>query len=143
MCFQCGDIYHQAGYKVIQVPVPGEAPTPSPFVKKEPAATQEPTGPSTLKNEPAATQEPAGPSKPKTEPATTQEPVGTIKLKTESCIAREAPTIVNKAVQTMPMEEFVPPNQINLSTSREQSTQTSAPPTTSHAETQTFQLWDE
>jgi hypothetical protein len=43
----------------------------------------------------------------------------------------------------MPMEEFVPPNQINLSTSREQSTQTSPHPTTSHAETQTFQLWDE
>ena len=36
------DIYYQAGYKVIQVPVPGAAPTPSPFVvKEEPAATQE------------------------------------------------------------------------------------------------------
>jgi hypothetical protein len=127
MCCQCGDIYHQAGYKEIQVPVPGEAPTPSPFVKKELAATQEP----------------AGPSKPKTEPAATQEPVGPIKLKTESCIAREAPTVVNKAVQTMPMEEFVPPNQINLSTSREQATQTLPKLTTSNAETQTFQLWDE
>jgi hypothetical protein len=85
MCCQCGDIYHQAGYKVIQVPVPGEAPTPSPFeVKEEPAATQEPAGPSKLKNEPAATQEPAGPSKPKTEPIATQEPTGPIKLKTES-----------------------------------------------------------
>jgi hypothetical protein len=39
MCCQCGDIYYQAGYKVIQVPVPGAAPTPSPFVvKEEPAA---------------------------------------------------------------------------------------------------------
>jgi hypothetical protein len=143
MCCQCGDIYHQAGYKVIQVPVPGAAPTPSPFVKEEPAATQEPAGPSKLKTEPAATQEPAGPSKPKTEPAATQEPAGPLKLKTESCIAtREAPTVVNKAVQTMPMEEFVPPNQINLSTSREQSTQTLLNPTTSNAETQT-QLWDE
>jgi hypothetical protein len=55
---------------------------------------------------------------------------------------REAPTVVNKAVQTMPMEEFVPPNQINLSTSREQATQTLPNPTTSNAETQT-QLWDE
>jgi hypothetical protein len=143
MCCQCGDIYHQAGYKVIQVPVPGAAPTPSPFVKEEPAATQEPAGPSKLKTEPAATQEPAGPSKPKTEPAATQEPAGPLKLKTESCIApREAPTVVNKAVQTMPMEEFVPPNQINLSTSREQFTQTLPNPTTSNAETQT-QLWDE
>jgi hypothetical protein len=127
MCCQCGDIYHQAGYKVIQVPVSGATPTPSPFVKKEPAATQEP----------------AGPSKPKTEPAATQEPAGPLKLKTESCITREAPTVVNKVVQTMTMEEFSPPNQTNLSTSREQSTQTMPNPTTSHAETQTSQLWDE
>jgi hypothetical protein len=42
----------------------------------------------------------------------------------------------------MPMEEFTPPNQINLSTFKEQSTQTLPHPTTSNAETQT-QLWDE
>jgi hypothetical protein len=49
MCCQCGDIYYQAGYKVVQVLVPGAAPTPSPFeVKKEHAATQEPAGPSKL-----------------------------------------------------------------------------------------------
>jgi hypothetical protein len=127
MCCQCGDIYHQASYKIIQVPVPGAAPIPSPFVKKEPTATQEPTGP----------------SKPKTEPAATQEPAGTINLKTKSCIVRKAPTVVNKAVQTMTMEEFAPPNHTNLSTSREQSTQTMPNPNTSHAETQTSQLWDE
>jgi hypothetical protein len=139
MCFQCGDVYHQASYKVIQVPVPGAAPTPSPFeVKEEPAITQEPAGCSKLKTEPATTQEPTGPSKPKTEPAATQEPAGSPRLKTEPCIAtREVSTVVNKAVQTMPMEEFVPPNQINLSTSREQSTQTLHNPTTSNAETQT------
>jgi regulator of replication initiation timing len=144
MCCQCGDIYHQAGYKVIQVPVPGAVPIPSPFeVKKEPAATQEPTGSTKLKTEPAATQEPAGPSKLKTEPVATQEPAGPSRLKTEPYIvAREVPTIVNKVVQTMPMEEFAPPNQINLSTSKEQSTQTLPNPTTSNAETQT-QLWDE
>ena len=40
MCCQCGDIYYQAGYKVIQLPVPGATPIPSPFVaKEEPAAT--------------------------------------------------------------------------------------------------------
>jgi hypothetical protein len=112
MCCQCGDIYYQADYKVIQVPVPRAAPTPSPFEVKE---------------EPTATQEPTGPPKPMTEP----------------CIAtKEAPTFVNKAVQTVPMKEFTPPNQINLSTSREQSTQTLPHPTTSNTETQT-QLWDE
>jgi hypothetical protein len=144
MCCQCGDIYYQAGYKVIQVPVPGAAPTPSPFeVKEELAATQEPAGPTKLKTEPVVTQEPAGPSKLKTEPAATQEPAGPPRLKTEPCIAtKEAPTIVNKAVQTMPMEEFTPPNQINLSTSREQSTQTLPHRTSSNSETQT-QLWDE
>jgi hypothetical protein len=144
MCCQCGDIYYQAGYKVIQVPVPGAAPTPSPFeVKEEPAATQEPAGPTKLKTEPVATQEPAGPSKLKTKPATTQEPAGPPRLKTEPCIAtKEAPTVVNKVVQTLPMEEFTPPKQINLPTFKEQSTQTLPHPTTSNAETQT-QLWDE
>jgi hypothetical protein len=41
------------------------------------------------------------------------------------------------------MEEVTPPSQINLSTSREQSTQTMPNPTTFHAETQTSHLWDE
>jgi hypothetical protein len=137
MCCQCGDIYYQVGYKVIQFPVPGAAPIPSPFVaKEEPAATKEPAGPTKPKTEPATTQEPTGPSKLKTEPTATQEIAGPPRLKTESCIvAKEAPTVVNKAVQTMPMEEFTPPNQINLSTSKEQSTQTLPNPTTSNAET--------
>ena len=41
MCCQCGNVYYQAGYKIVQVPVPGAAPTPSPFEVK-PAITQEP-----------------------------------------------------------------------------------------------------
>jgi hypothetical protein len=73
MCCQCGDIYYRARYKVVQVPLPGEAPTPSPFeAKTEPAATQEPTGSTKLKTKPAVTQEPAGPSKIKNELAATQ-----------------------------------------------------------------------
>jgi hypothetical protein len=76
MCCQCGDIYHQAGYTVIQVPVQEAAPIPSPFVtKEEPAATQELAGPTKFKTKPAATQEPTGPSNIKTKPAATQEPV--------------------------------------------------------------------
>jgi hypothetical protein len=49
MCCQCGDIYYQASYKVIQVPVSGDPPTPSTFVvkKEEPVVTQEPTIPVT------------------------------------------------------------------------------------------------
>jgi hypothetical protein len=55
MCCQCGNIYYQAGYKIVQVPVPGEAPTPSPFeVKTEPAETQEPAGPQIQKETPTA-----------------------------------------------------------------------------------------
>jgi hypothetical protein len=129
MCCQCGDIYYQAGYKVIQVPVSGAPPTPSTFVvkKEEPAVTQEPAV--------AVTQEPTT--------AETQEPTGPPKIKTEPFIAtNEGPTLVNKAVQTMPMEEFTPPSQINLPTFVEQSTQTSPHPTTCNAETQT-QPWDE
>jgi hypothetical protein len=105
MCCQCGDIYYRAGYKIIQVPLPGTVPPPSPFEAK---------------TEPAATQEPAGSSR----------------------IKKEVPPVVNKAVQTVPMEEVTPSSQINLSTSREQSTQTLSNPTTSDAETQT-RPWDE
>jgi hypothetical protein len=42
MCCQCGDIYYRAGYKIIQVPLPGIVPPPSPFedkIKTEPTAT--------------------------------------------------------------------------------------------------------
>jgi len=94
MCFQCGDIYYREGYKIIQVPVPGVVPPPSPFEVK-PAVTQEPAGPIKLKTEPVVTQEPAGPSR----------------------IKSEAPTMVNKVVQTLPMEEVTPPSQANLTTS--------------------------
>jgi hypothetical protein len=53
MCSQCGDIYYQAGYKVIQIPMPGDPPAPSTFAVKEehPAVTQEPAGPSKIKTE--------------------------------------------------------------------------------------------
>jgi hypothetical protein len=55
MCSQCGDIYDQAGYKVVQIQMPGASPAPMTFaVKKEecPTITQEPIGPSKIpKNE--------------------------------------------------------------------------------------------
>jgi hypothetical protein len=120
MCCQCGNIYYQAGYKIVQVPIPGATPTPSPFEAR---------------TEPAVTQEPAGPSKIKTEPAKTQEPAG-------SRIQKGIPT-AKKDVQTLPTEGLTPPSQTNPSTSREQSTQTLPGPTTSDAETQTSHLWDE
>ena len=92
--------------------MPGAAPIPSPFVAKE-------------------------------EPATTQEPASPPKIKTEPCIAtNETPSFVNKPVQTMPIEEFTPPSQIDIHTFVEQSTQTLPHPTTCNAETQT-QPWDE
>ena len=56
MCSQCGDIYYQAGYKVIQIPMPGASPAPMNFAVKEeehPTVTQELVGPSKIqKNEP-------------------------------------------------------------------------------------------
>jgi hypothetical protein len=120
MCCQCGNLYYQAGYKIVQVPVPGAVPTPSPFEVK-----------------PVVTQEPAGLRKSETEPAVTQEPAGSSKIK------KEAPTVVNKAVQTLPIEEITSPSQVTLPTSREQSTQTLPGPTTTNAQTQTSHLWDE
>jgi hypothetical protein len=120
MCCQCGNIYYQAGYKIVQVPVPGATLAPSPFeARTEPAVTQEPAGPSKIKTEPAETQEPASPR-----------------------IRKEIPTD-KKDVQTLPTEGLTPPSQINPSTSREQFTQTPPGPTTSDAETQTSHLWDE
>jgi hypothetical protein len=120
MCCQCGNLYYQAGYKIVQVPVPGAVPTPSPFEVK-----------------PAVTQEPAGLRKSETEPAVTQEPAGSSKIK------KEAPTVVNKAVQTLPIEEITSLSQVTLPTSREQSTQTPPGPTTTNAQTQTSHRWDE
>jgi hypothetical protein len=120
MCCQCGNLYYQAGYKIVQVPVPGAVPTPSPFEVKL-----------------AVTQEPAGLRKSETEPAVTQEPAGSSKIK------KEAPTVVNKAVQTLPIEEITSLSQATLSTSKEQSTQTLPGPTTANAQTQTSHQWDE
>jgi hypothetical protein len=129
MCCQCGDIYYQASYKLIQVLMPGAPPTPSTFVVKEeePVVTQEPSI--------AVTQEPAT--------AETQEPAGPPKIKIEPCTAtNETPAFVNKVVQTVPIKESAPPSQINIHTFVEQSTQTLPHPTTCNAETQTHP-WDE
>jgi chemotaxis protein histidine kinase CheA len=120
MCCQCGNLYYQAGYKIVQVPVPGTVPTPSPFEVK-----------------PAVTQEPAGLRKSETEPVVTQEPAGPSKIK------KEAPPVVNKAVQTVPIKEITSPSQVTPPTYREQSTQTLPGPTTTNAQTQTSHRWDE
>jgi hypothetical protein len=116
MCSQCGDIYYQAGYKVIQIPMPGAPLARSTFVVKEehPSITQEPTGPSKIKTEPWPT----------------------------TNVKSETPTFVNKVVQTLPIDESTPPSQINTHTFVEQATQTLPQPTTCNAETQT-QSWDE
>jgi hypothetical protein len=61
MCSQCGDIYDQAGYKVVQIPMPGASSAPMTFaVKKEerPTVTQEPVGPSKIPKRKANLQEP-------------------------------------------------------------------------------------
>jgi hypothetical protein len=52
----------------------------------------------------------------------------------------EAPAYVNKAVQTLPIDEYAPPIQINIQTFVEQATQTLPQPTTCNAETQTQTL---
>jgi hypothetical protein len=61
MCSQCGDIYNKAGYKVVQIPIPGAFPAPTNFaVKKEerPTVTQEPVGPSKIPKNKVNLQEP-------------------------------------------------------------------------------------
>ena len=92
MCSQCGNIYYQAGYKVVQIPMTGASSAPTTFVVKEeehPIVTQEPVGPSKIqKNEPW--------------PTTTA--------------TFEAPVFINKAVQTLPIDESTPPIKINTHT---------------------------
>jgi len=127
MCCQCGDIYYQAVYKVIQIPMPGAPPTSSTFAVKEeePAVTQELAILITQEPATAETQEPEGPRKIKTEPYTATN------------VNFETPAFVNKAIQTIPIKESTPPSQINIHTFVEQSTQTLPHPTTCNAETQT------
>jgi hypothetical protein len=116
MCSQCGDIYYQAGYKVIQIPMPRASPAPTNFAVKE--------------ERPVVTQEPAGPSKIKIEPWPT------------TIVKSEAPVFVNKVLQTLPIDECAPPSQINTHTFVKQATQTLPQPTTCNIKTQT-QPWDE
>jgi hypothetical protein len=56
MCSQCGDIYYQVDYKVVQIPMPRAPPPPTTFAVKEEehlTVTQEPVGPSKIqKDEP-------------------------------------------------------------------------------------------
>jgi len=53
MCSECGEIYTQAGYKIVKVPMTGASPQPSPVVIKteQPAVTQEPGGSSRIVEE--------------------------------------------------------------------------------------------
>jgi len=48
MCNQCGNIYQQASYKIVEVPLPGTTPASTPVIlkKEHPAVTKEPTRPS-------------------------------------------------------------------------------------------------
>lgn len=48
MCNQCGNIYHQASYKIIEIPLPGATPASTFVATKEecPVVTQELAGPS-------------------------------------------------------------------------------------------------
>jgi len=50
MCSQCGNIYHKAGYKIVEIPLPGASPssTSSAIKEERPTVTQEPVGPSKI-----------------------------------------------------------------------------------------------
>jgi hypothetical protein len=103
MCSQCGDIYDQVGYKVIQIPMPVASPAPTNFVvKKEerPTITQEPVGPSKIPKSKANPQEPW--------------PIATVKS--------EAPVFISKSAQTLPIDESTPPGKISTPTFVEQAT---------------------
>jgi hypothetical protein len=103
MCSQCGDIYDQAGYKVVQIPMPRASPAPTTFtVKKE--------------EHPTVTQEPVGPSKIPKSKANLQEPRPTATVKSEAHV------FISKVVQTLPIDESSPPGKISTPTFVEQAT---------------------
>lgn len=117
MCSQCGDIYDQACYKVVQISMLGVSPAPMSFVIKE-------------KEWPTLTQELVGLSKRK---ANLQEPWPTTTLKFEAFV------LISKYVQTLPLDTIVKYEApILFSTS----TQTLPQLTTHNVGTQT-QPWNE
>ena len=79
MCSQCGKIYHQAGYKIVEIPLPRAFPTSMSSAVKEEC--------------PTVTQEPVGPSKISEKEANSQVPRPTITVKTEAPIFISTPTI--------------------------------------------------
>jgi len=50
MCSECGHLYTEAGYQIVQVPMIGGSPQPSPVVIKteQPVVTQEPASSSRI-----------------------------------------------------------------------------------------------
>jgi hypothetical protein len=149
MCNQCGDIYYQAGYKVVQIPMPGAPPPPTTFAIKEeehPTVTQEPVGPSKIqKDEPWPTTT-----------TTSEAPVFFINKAVKTLpIDEYTPTLVEQSTQTLPwpttddvqtqtlpIREVAPPSKTSTSTLVEQATQTLPQPTTCDDGTQT-QPWNE
>jgi hypothetical protein len=103
MCSQCGYIYDQAGYKVVQIPMPGASPAPMTFaVKKE--------------ERPTVTQELVGPSKIPESKDDLQEPWPTATVKSEALV------FISKVIQTLPVDESAPPVKISTPTFVEQAT---------------------
>ena len=60
MCNQCGNTYHQVGYKIVEIPLPGASPTSKYSAVKEehPTITQELVGPSNISEKEANSQVP-------------------------------------------------------------------------------------
>ena len=93
MCIQCGNIYHQAGYKYVQIPMLG-ASTSSAVKEECPTATQEPVGPSKIPEKEANSQVPW--------------PIVTVKFEVPVFISTPIiphPTTCNAKTQTKPWDE--------------------------------------
>ena len=85
-CSQCGNIYQQAGYKIVEIQLPRASPASTSFAIKE--------------EHPIVTQEPAGPSKNFEKEAKPQVPRPTVTVKAEDPVSR--PTVTIKAQETLP-----------------------------------------
>jgi len=135
MCSECGELYTQAGYKTVQVPITTASSQPSPVMIKteQPVATQEPaSSPKIVEEEteqPVVTQEPVGSPKiaeqEKEEPAVTQEPASSSrsgeediepprptqtitkqKFLTDAYAQTEPPSVSNACIETSSFQEL-------------------------------------
>jgi len=95
MCSECGELYTQARYNIVEVPMTGASPQISPVVIKieQPAVTQEPAGSSRIAEE-------------NTEPPWPTQTITAQKSFTDAYTQTEPPCVSNAYTETSSFQEI-------------------------------------